>query len=119
MSQQIIITVFAEDRPGIIRDISTVILNHQGNWLDSSLSQLAGKFAGIILVSANNKNIAKLKTDLLALSSAEFCLSVENTTPKKQQTPERATVSIVGNDRPGIIDEIANLLAANNVNVIN
>ncbi|MBT5031257.1 MAG: glycine cleavage system protein R, partial [Proteobacteria bacterium] len=52
MSQQIIITVFAEDRPGIIRDISTVILNHQGNWLDSSLSQLAGKFAGIILVSA-------------------------------------------------------------------
>lgn len=118
MSQQFVITISAEDRPGIIRDLSKIILEHQGNWLDSSFSKLAGKFAGILLVSTSNKNATSLKKCLLELSADNFTLRVDNTTIAKTQSLEYAAVSIVGNDRPGIVDEIAGLLAANKVNVV-
>jgi glycine cleavage system regulatory protein len=118
MSQQLIITISAEDRPGIIRDISKIVLEHQGNWLDSSFSKLAGKFTGILLVSISNKNAASLKKDLLELSTDNFTLRVDNSSTEEFQSLEHAAVSIVGNDRPGIVDEIAALLAANKVNVV-
>lgn len=118
MSQQLIITISAEDRPGIIRDISRIVLEHQGNWLDSSLSKLAGKFAGILLVSISNKNAASLKKDLLALSTESFTLRVDSTLSEEYKSLEHVAISIVGNDRPGIVDEIAGLLATNNVNVV-
>ena len=118
MSQQLVITISADDRPGIIRDISKIILEHQGNWLDSSFSKLAGKFAGILLVSTSNKNAASLKQDLLELSTDSFTLRVDSTSTTEHKPLEHIAVSIVGNDRPGIVDEIAGLLTASKVNVI-
>ena len=51
MTQHLVLTVIGDDRPGLVGELSATISAHQGNWLESSMAQLAGKFAGIVEVS--------------------------------------------------------------------
>ena len=50
MSTSIVITVVSDDHPGIVETLSQVLGDHGGNWAESSIMSLAGKFAGILLV---------------------------------------------------------------------
>ena len=45
----IVLTVVADDHPGIVEDLSDALATHDGNWTESSMMTLAGKFAGILL----------------------------------------------------------------------
>ncbi len=47
----LVLTVIGDDRPGLVGELSAAISSHQGNWLESSMSHLAGKFAGIVKVA--------------------------------------------------------------------
>ena len=47
----IILTVIGEDRPGLVSALSAPINAHGASWKRSQMSRLAGKFAGIVLVS--------------------------------------------------------------------
>ena len=47
--QFLILTAIGDDRPGLVGELSAAISAHQGNWLESSMSRLAGKFAGDII----------------------------------------------------------------------
>ena len=51
MHTSIVLTVICDDRPGIVETLSGVIHEHSGNWTESSMQSLAGKFAGILSVS--------------------------------------------------------------------
>ena len=51
MTTYLVLTIIGEDRPGIVESLAEIISDHSGNWLESSMSQLAGKFAGILRVS--------------------------------------------------------------------
>ena len=42
----IVLTVVADDHPGIVEDLSDALATHDGNWTESSMMTLAGKFAG-------------------------------------------------------------------------
>lgn len=59
-----IITFIGDDRPGLVESLSQVISDHNGNWLESRLSQLAGKFAGLISVSVPEESTAALQVAL-------------------------------------------------------
>ena len=48
MSTSIVLTVIGEDQPGIVKALSEVLTRHGGNWTQSNMSSLAGKFAGIV-----------------------------------------------------------------------
>ena len=48
MNQPIVLTVIAQDQPGIVQRVSTVLREHGGSWNRSSMSRLAGRFAGIL-----------------------------------------------------------------------
>lgn len=50
MNTYLILTVIADDRPGLVDSLAATIGEHAGNWLESNMSQLAGKFAGILRI---------------------------------------------------------------------
>ena len=52
MSVSLVLTVIGDDRPGLVGQLSAAISKHNGNWLESSMSHLAGKFAGIVCVAS-------------------------------------------------------------------
>lgn len=117
MTTNLVLTVIADDKPGLVESLSQIIASNSGNWLESSMSQLAGKFAGILRVSVNEDRVDKLIEELNGLSS-EIKLVIEKAADESGGQPSRMVeLSLVGNDRPGIIKEISAAVSSLGVNV--
>jgi len=114
-----IITFIGEDRPGLVEQLSSVIENNRGNWLESRLSQLGGKFTGLILVSLPDDSGTALEADLKALSSSGLSVRVTAIVGSAVSAPGRdITLSVMGPDRLGIVREISRALADRQINVV-
>ena len=117
MNTYLVLTVIADDKPGLVETLAEVIADHEGSWLESSMSQLAGKFAGILRVSVATSDAGTL-IDSLSSLPAELKLVVEQAeTVGLADEPTTVDLNLVGNDRPGIIREISHALAMLSVNV--
>ena len=117
MSNYLALTVLADDRPGIIEDISEVIASNGGNWLESSMSRLAGKFAGILLVEVTEDRQPSLITKLDDLSASGIRIVAEPSKAVEPPAGQSVLLTVVGNDRAGIVSEISALLARQHVNL--
>lgn len=117
MATYLVLTIIGDDKPGLVELLSETIARHSGNWLESNMAHLAGKFAGILRVSVDDLHADALVQDLQRLSSVLRLVveKVSMTEPPARQRTLRLT--LVGNDRPGIIKEISRALAAQHVNV--
>ena len=120
-TEKIIITLFAKDRPGIIRALSETVLEQKGNWLESSLSRLCGQFTGIVHVEIASANKAGLISafDHLAKDGIHVTVQQHDGISDDDKEVNGLQILVEANDRPGIIKEIADALAAENVNVDN
>ena len=118
MNTSIVLTIMADDQPGIIQTVSSTLHKHGGSWTQSSMSSLAGQFAGILLASVPSENSAACRKELHGLESqglrviARICDQASET-----EASHEYTLDLVGNDRPGIVHEITTVLANHNVNV--
>jgi glycine cleavage system regulatory protein len=117
MKHYLALTVIANDRPGIVERIADVVTRAGGNWLESSMSRLAGKFAGILLVDIAEDRQAALLTALEQLEQQGIRVTGEACSSLNPADGERVTLTVVGNDRPGIVGEISGILARLQVNV--
>jgi glycine cleavage system regulatory protein len=120
MNTSIVLTVIANDQPGVIEAVSSVLRNHDGNWTQSSMSSLAGQFAGILLVyvPAENTDACIAELNKLETEGVRIITHVSDDQPASQQTHEYL-LELIGNDRPGIVHDITVLLASHKVNVNN
>ncbi len=114
-----IVTFVGEDRPGLVERLSSVIESNGGNWHESRLSQLGGKFAGLILVSLPADGGPALEAELSALAASGLSVRVTATSEKSPPVAGRdITLTVLGPDRPGIVREVSRALAQRNVNVL-
>ena len=112
----LVLTVIGDDRPGLVGELSAAISTHQGNWLESSMAQLAGKFAGIVEVSVSAEQADALQQALTKVSGLR--ITVEAAKAKKSAlTGRRLKLALVGHDRIGIVREVSQVLAHHAVNV--
>ncbi len=112
------LTLIGPDRPGLVRALSERIAVVGGNWLESRMARLAGQFAGILLVDVPPDEVERLIADLRALEREGLRATVEHGLP--EAAPDRRQtllLDLVGQDRPGIVHEIAQLLASRGVNI--
>jgi len=114
-----ILTFIGDDRPGLVEALSRVIEDNGGNWLESRLSQLGGKFAGLVLVTLPGENGPSLEADLKALSASGLSVRVTPAIGMAATSTGRAiTLRVIGPDRLGIVREISRALAQREVNVV-
>lgn len=119
METSYIITFIGDDRPGLVEQVSSAIENNRGNWHESRLSQLGGKFAGLVLVSLPEDCVEQLKTDLDALSDSGLGVRVTPTASAYTPAEGRSiTMTVIGPDRLGIVKEISHTLAQRKINVV-
>jgi glycine cleavage system regulatory protein len=109
----LILTVVGPDRPGLVRTLSEAVASHGGSWLESRMARLAGQFAGIVLVDAPDSLLA----DLRGLEGHGLRILVQSGDAAGQEQGERLTLEVVGHDRPGIVRDIAAVVAANGINI--
>jgi glycine cleavage system regulatory protein len=118
MKTSLILTAIGPDKPGLVELLSTTLAEHRANWQQSSMSRLAGQFAGILIASADSDKVEPLVKALSALSTQGLSVSVvtedkETTTPQGQAL----TLELIGHDKPGIVRDISRALAARNISV--
>ncbi|ASP40473.1 glycine cleavage system protein R [Bacterioplanes sanyensis] len=121
MTISLVLTVIADDQPGIVEQVAAVVSDHQGNWLESRMAHMAGKFAGIVRVNVSENDSVKLIAALAELRESGIQVNAESTgngdTPHERTTQD-LQLSLVGNDRPGIVREVSKALANIHVNVL-
>ena len=119
MNISFVMTLLGKDQPGIVEAIATVVAAHDGNWQESQLARLSGRFAGFVSITAPEARALELEKGLLALAHDGLDLRLERIDSTKAEVEvQRATLELVGQDRPGILREITAALTAEGVNVI-
>ena len=117
--QQLVLTVIAADRAGLVERLALCVADHQGNWLESRMSRMAGQFAGILRVSVPADHQAALIAGLQTLGDAGLRILVAEGggEPDEAETRQVLALELIGNDRPGIVRDITRVLADLGVNV--
>ena len=121
MSSEIILTIIAPDRPGLVGQISDTVATHSGNWLESRMAHLAGSFAGILRLELPAGQTEALLADLEKIEniSIQVARSEAGSTPTTAGSEQRASclLEVLGQDRRGIVRQISAALAEREVNV--
>ncbi len=119
MKQQIVFTVIAQDKPGIVTTLAKVVKDNDGNWLDSRMSQLAGEFAGIVHVEIALDKKKDLEEALMALSKQAVAITIRQAGNAIAAGDYKLhEIEIFGNDRPGIVAEVSQLFAEKAINIL-
>lgn len=118
MQSTLVMTVIGADRPGLVESVASLVASHGGNWLESRMSRLGGQFAGILRVEVPAEREAALAAALKDLAGKGLSVVIHS---DKASAPvaksELRALEIIGQDRPGIVQQITRALAAHGVNV--
>lgn len=113
---QLAVTTIGVDRPGIIAQVSKVLLDRGGNVTDSRMTILGGHFAIMLLVDveADHDELAHALD-----AETDVDLTVTVTPSGISATPQAPThrVSVYATDRPGLLHGVSRALADLGVNV--
>ena len=112
-----ILTVIGDDRPGLVSALSVPIKAHGASWERSQMSRLAGKFAGIVLVSVADEQLQALASDLRELEAQGLQVAIERTDEPVAREAQRLQLELLGADHPGIVAEVSASLAAHGVSI--
>jgi glycine cleavage system regulatory protein len=115
----LVLTVIGDDRAGLVDALAGPIARHGGNWDRSHMARLAGKFAGIVVISVPDERTDDLTAELDTLAGQgllDVTVAIA-ATDAPVGTDELLQLHLIGQDRPGIVREIAAALAQRNVSI--
>ena len=118
MPQHFIVSFIGNDRTGLVEQVAECIRVHGGNWLQSQLSYLEGKFAGLILIALPPENAQNLETGLTQLPSGKASVRVTPVANSETVTSASHRLEVLGPDRAGIIKEVSHALSEENINIV-
>lgn len=117
MNQDVILTVVGSDRPGLTRAIADAVYAAGGNWLESHLSRLGGKYVGSVLVELPAERLGELETAARAIDAVGLHVEILPAAADGARSGQPLGIEIVGQDRPGIVREVTTVLAGLEVNI--
>ncbi|MEJ2764322.1 ACT domain-containing protein [Photobacterium sp. MCCC 1A19761] len=113
--KHLVITVIGKDRPGLVETLSETVYQNHGNWLASSLSKLAGQFAGIVQVEVATQYVSLLSRALADIADLQIHIVEDDSKAIPITTLHHLTVT--GNDRLGIVKEVTGKLKELGINI--
>jgi glycine cleavage system regulatory protein len=118
MTISLVLTFVGDDRPGLVNAISEKVVEFGGSWLESRSVRLAGKFAGVVLVSVPDESLIPLESALAKLAPSGLRVSIERGAAAESERPARTVkLDVVGNERPGIVRDVTQALTRLGVNI--
>ncbi len=120
MQSHAILTILSDDKPGVVELIANAIERVGGNWVDSHLQNVHGKFAGIVVVSIGSNMEDSLAQSLEKLSQEGIHLQFTWTKLSEQEANHTTykRIHVIGPDRTGIVKEISGALAERSINLV-
>jgi glycine cleavage system regulatory protein len=120
MKTLLVVTITCPDRPGIVEQITQIVVRYSANWEDSRMARLGGDFAGIVMISVALEDADALKHALLDLSNEETTVAVKATRaddPAVRTPHSLYELHLAGADHEGIVHKVSAFLAAQGINV--
>ncbi len=113
----LILTVVGDDEPGLVSALSAPVKAHGASWERSQMSRLAGKFAGIVLLTVADERLDGLVAGLTALNDQGLRVVLQRTDAPAERASQRLHLELLGFDHPGIVAEISTSLAERHVSI--
>ncbi|MCC7375332.1 MAG: hypothetical protein IT581_11820 [Verrucomicrobiales bacterium] len=117
MHPALVLTVIGRDRPGLVEQLARLIADHGGNWLESRMNRLGGEFAGILRLTVPSDRESALRQALAALGNAGLNVQIRSDDVPAPVPTRVVQLELVGQDRPGIVRQIASAWASRGINV--
>jgi len=123
-SNQLVISAIGSDRPGIVNQLSQLIVQNDGNIDDSRMTVLGGEFAIILLISAPQNKLAtieqvlqkesiSLELNIITKHTDDKSLSESNSLEKKIPY----IVEVLAMDNPGIVYKLTDFFSSREINI--
>ncbi|MEE4272927.1 MAG: ACT domain-containing protein [Thermoanaerobaculales bacterium] len=120
MRKQLVLTAVGRDRPGIVEEFTKLILHFDGNIEASRMVRLGGDMAMLVFVSAPEDRVFELRKAVDDLHYTKFDVltrlsEVDDDTDEPQEG--RCTITVLGADHMGIINQVAQYLSEQGINL--
>jgi len=117
--KQLVFTALGRDRPGVLEEITRLIVRHDGNVEASRLQRLGGDFARLMFVTAPEDRIEDLSKSLNELHFVKFDVMtrLSEATEATDEAGSTCAITVLGADHLGIIHEVTRYLAEQGINV--
>lgn len=120
MVRRLLATITGRDRPGIVEQVTEVLVRHGANLKESRMARLGGEFAGILEIAVPEKAAARLAADLKTLKKKGIevvsrPIRGKGRGPHAGYLPHHIEVS--GADHEGIVHAVAAALAEMGANI--
>ncbi|WP_114204019.1 glycine cleavage system protein R [Janibacter anophelis] len=106
----VVISLIAEDRPGLVAELARTVTEQGGGWLESQMGRLGGSFAGAVLIEIAPDRVEELTAAVRALPDVGV-VDVSPTGPAADAGVETVRLQVVGQDQPGIVRDVSAALA--------
>ncbi|MEZ5750110.1 MAG: ACT domain-containing protein [Caenibius sp.] len=117
MTTRIILTVLGSDRPGLTQALADAVLAAGGNWLESHLARLGGKYVGSVLVELDDGRLAELEQAISRIDRSGLEVSIVPAGDEPPASADIVAIELVGQDRPGIVRQVTDVLARMGANI--
>ncbi len=112
----VIFTIIGKDRPGLVDAVAKKVYEYGGNWQGSSFAHMAGQFAGFVEVQVPADKHQDLITALNNLEGLQ--VQSQSVAESSEKDHDLLTIEVMGNDQPGIVQEITNVLHRFSLNIM-
>ncbi len=126
MTEWIAVSVIGRDRPGIVASVSRILYQNRCNIEDLSQTAIRGQFAMILIAFTSHPEILGALRDDVAELGKELDLDIhlrkikpEELTPYNGGVTEPFIITVWGEDRPGLVYGISEVLAERAINITN
>jgi len=110
----LVLSVVGSDRPGLTKAVAAAVLSARGNWLESHLSLLGGLYVGSVLVEGDAD---ALRAAVSAIDAAGLEVRIAPAMDQTDRAGETLAFSLVGQDRPGIVNQVTAALSPLGANI--
>jgi len=117
MKTSVILSAIGGDRPGLTQGLAEAVFAAGGNWLESNLSHLGGKYVGSILVELDAVRLGELGQAVDRLNAGGLHVQIVPAGDAPPIAGRPLWFELVGQDRPGIVHEVTAVLAGLGVNI--
>jgi len=116
---QAVISVIGRDRPGLVHDLTELIVGKKLNVNDSRMTVLGGEFAVLLLIDGAEASFLSFEDDLNSLCEQLGLSFVYRTTEPGVRTAHALpySVRVMAMDHPGIVHRVAEFFSSRSVNI--
>lgn len=119
MKNMLVITALGHDRPGLVNELSKIIVESGCSLKDSRMTVLGNEFAAILTAAGKWNELAKLENCLPAFSRR---LDLSVSSKRTEAPPLRGdllpyAIEVITFNQPGLINQLTGFLAERSINI--